>query len=303
MSNTTSGQRVSVIGLGLMGTALARAFLANHHQVTVWNRTLKKCVPLAQAGAKVAPSVTAAVEASDVVVVCLLDYSSCNALLHAPDVSAKLRDKVLIQLATGTPREAREGEAWANEQGIHYLDGAIMSYPKGIGTPDCTILYAGPAKVFEVHKDLLLSLGGNTLFVGEAISTACVLDSSILAFYYGTALGFLQGAALCEAESVSLDDYLAYARTILPVVDDTIQLSAGMIQKGNYHGSDATVVTHAGALGHIGQLVRETGVDRAFVDCLAQYFARAVNTGHGQSELPVVFEVFRKSADKTISSS
>lgn len=300
MTDTSStGQRVSVIGLGLMGSALARAFLANEHRVTVWNRTASKCEPLAQAGAQVAPSVASAVEASSVVVVCLFDYSTSNAFLRAPDVTAKLRGKVVVQLATGTPREAREGETWANQHGIAYLDGAIMSYPNGIGTPDCAILYAGPEKVFEAHKDLLLSLGGNTLWVGERISTACVLDSSLLSFYYGTALGFLQGAALCEAEGVSMDDYLANALAILPVAADTMQLSVGMIQKGNYEGSEAALVTHAAALAHISQLIHETGVDRALADCLSGYFAKAVAAGHGQDELPAVFECFRKRGSGT----
>lgn len=298
MAGTSTGKSVSVIGLGLMGSALARAFLANNNKVTVWNRSESKCAPLAKAGAQVAPSVGAAVEASETVVACVLDYSTSNALLHAPDVTAKLKGKVLIQLATGTPREARDGETWANERGIHYLDGAIMSYPKGIGTPDCTILYAGPEKVFEAQKELLLSLGGNTLFVGESISTACVLDSSILSFYYGTTLGFLQGAALCEAEGVSLDDYFENASAVLPVVADTMQLSVGMINKDNYEGSEATLVTHAAALEHIGRLIQETGIDRALIDCLSNYFAKAVAAGHGQHELPAVFEAIRTHQSK-----
>jgi 3-hydroxyisobutyrate dehydrogenase-like beta-hydroxyacid dehydrogenase len=293
LTDTSKGKTVSVIGLGLMGSALAKAFLANNHKVTVWNRSSIKCRPLAEAGAKVASSVGEAVDASDTVVLCLLDYSTSDALLHAPDVTAKLKDKVIVQLATGTPREAREGEAWAKERGIHYLDGAIMSYPKGIGTPDCTILYAGPEEVFEAHRDLLLSLGGNTLFVGERISTACVLDSSLLSFYYGTTMGFLQGAALCEAEGVSLEDYFANASAVLPVVADTMQLSVGMIQKGRYEGSEGALVTHAAALDHIGQLIQETGVNRAFSDCLSKYFTSAIAAGHGRDELPAVFEAFR----------
>jgi len=47
MADTTLGQTVSVIGLGAMGTVLAKAFLANRHRVTVWNRTASKCTLLA----------------------------------------------------------------------------------------------------------------------------------------------------------------------------------------------------------------------------------------------------------------
>ena len=72
---------VAVIGLGDMGSALARAFLANRHRVTVWNRTAAKATPLVQAGAQQAKSVEAAVAAGDVIVVCVLDYAISESLL------------------------------------------------------------------------------------------------------------------------------------------------------------------------------------------------------------------------------
>ena len=288
-------QSVSVIGLGLMGSALAKAFLTNHHHVTVWNRTSSKCKPLAQAGAQVAQSVPAAVDASEVVAVCVLDYDINDALLHTPEVESKLKGKVVVQFTTGTPRQAREAEAWAKQHEIAYLDAAIMSYPKGIGAPDCTILYAGPEATFAAYKPLLLSLGGNTAFVGELISTACTLDSSILSFYYSATLGFLHGSALCEAEKVSLSDYQAIAVELLPIVGDTLKVCAEMIQKGSYEGEEATNVTHAAALAHINQLTREAGVNPNLAVCLAEYLNKAIDAGHGQHELPAVFECFRKS--------
>lgn len=286
---------VSVIGLGLMGSALAKAFIANHHQVTVWNRTPGKCEPLAQAGAQIAQSVEAAVEVSQVVAVCVLDYDVSDTLLHTPEVESKLKGKVIAQFTTGTPRQAREAEAWAKQHEVTYLDAAIMSYPNGIGTPDCTILYSGPEAAFATHKPLLLSLGGNTVFVGELIGTACTLDSSILSFYYSAVLGFLHGSAMCEAEGVSLNDYQVITAELLPVVGDTLKLCAEMIQNGNYEGEEATIVTHAAAVAHINQLTREAGVDPNLVKCLAGYFNNAVEAGYSYHELPAVFEIFRKS--------
>jgi 3-hydroxyisobutyrate dehydrogenase-like beta-hydroxyacid dehydrogenase len=51
---TTAQCTVSVIGLGNMGSALARRFVANHHSVTVWNRSADKGAPLTKRGARVA---------------------------------------------------------------------------------------------------------------------------------------------------------------------------------------------------------------------------------------------------------
>ena len=58
---------VSVVGLGAMGSALARAIAGTGHELTVWNRSSEKCRPLAAEGASVASSVGDAVSRSDVV--------------------------------------------------------------------------------------------------------------------------------------------------------------------------------------------------------------------------------------------
>jgi 3-hydroxyisobutyrate dehydrogenase-like beta-hydroxyacid dehydrogenase len=56
VAGRTTGQTISVIGLGAMRTALAKAFLAHKHRVTVWNRTASKCTPFAHAGVQIAPT-------------------------------------------------------------------------------------------------------------------------------------------------------------------------------------------------------------------------------------------------------
>ena len=40
-----------------MGSALARTFLSQGYNTSVWNRTESKCEPLAHLGARIAPSV------------------------------------------------------------------------------------------------------------------------------------------------------------------------------------------------------------------------------------------------------
>ena len=59
------GQRVSVIGLGRMGSALATTLLEDHYKVTVWNRTAAKAEPLVEAGATLAASVNEAIDGSE----------------------------------------------------------------------------------------------------------------------------------------------------------------------------------------------------------------------------------------------
>jgi 3-hydroxyisobutyrate dehydrogenase-like beta-hydroxyacid dehydrogenase len=105
--------KIAMLGLGLMGSALAKALLGAGYEVVVWNRTAARAEPLRAVGASLAPHAAAAVRDASIVIVCVTDYpASHQALEQAP-----LEGKLLIQLSTGTPGEARATERWAHSRG------------------------------------------------------------------------------------------------------------------------------------------------------------------------------------------
>ena len=71
--------KVSVIGTGRMGSALATALHHKGFSTTAWNRTPSKAEALARLGLRVAPSLEAAALASDVIIVNVSDYSATAA--------------------------------------------------------------------------------------------------------------------------------------------------------------------------------------------------------------------------------
>jgi 3-hydroxyisobutyrate dehydrogenase-like beta-hydroxyacid dehydrogenase len=77
------------------------------------------------------------------------DYVTSERLLRSGGLTKGLRGKLLVQLTSGSPKQAREMAAWARQHEIQYLDGAIMATPNLIGGPECTILYSGPGHLFE----------------------------------------------------------------------------------------------------------------------------------------------------------
>ena len=114
---------VTVIGLGNMGSALARVLLENRLRVTVWNRSPEKATPLVEKGAVLVPDVATAVAASPIIIICVTNYAAANQILS--ESGADFAGKLLVQLTTGIPRDARTAEAWAHRHGADYLEGAI----------------------------------------------------------------------------------------------------------------------------------------------------------------------------------
>ena len=106
-------QKVAVIGTGRMGSALAAALLNKGFATTVWNRTAAKTEPLSRLGVHVAKGILEAVEQADVVIVNIKNYDSTMQLLRRPEIEPALRGKILVQLSSGTPDEARQMQSWA----------------------------------------------------------------------------------------------------------------------------------------------------------------------------------------------
>ena len=75
---TTTLQTVSFLGLGEMGSALARAVIRAGHPTTVWNRSSDKAMALIDDGARAATTAAESIDAADLIVVCCSTTARCT---------------------------------------------------------------------------------------------------------------------------------------------------------------------------------------------------------------------------------
>lgn len=291
-------QNVAVIGAGRMGSALAAALFNKGFATTVWNRTASKTEPLSRLGLRVAQSVLEAVKEADVVIVNISDYSSTLQLLQNPDIESALRGKILVQLSSGTPNEAREMESWARQRGIWYLDGAIMSAPMGIGTPQCTILCSGPEELFHRVEPVFMAFGDNTRLVGNEIGQASALDVAALAAFVMSAMfGFLQGYIVCEAEHVPVERYMQLIKSKMPALEMIVTRVYGKLQEKDYGGGQASLEAWSIGPKELIGWCRDHGVDHSMADAQLSLFDKAINAGKGQADVAYLYEVLRRGSD------
>ncbi|AWZ03358.1 MULTISPECIES: NAD(P)-binding domain-containing protein [unclassified Streptomyces] len=203
MTDTSTKTPLTLIGLGSMGTALARTWLAAGHPLTVWNRTPAKAEALAAEGAVVAASAAEAVAANGLVVLCLLDDASVGSALEGLDLTGK----DLVDLTTGTPADGRARAAWAQERGARFLDGGIMATPSMIGVPEAGgyVFYSGSPALFEAHRGTL-EVPAGPRFVGSDPGHAALHDVALLSAMTGLFAGISHAYALIEGEGISPKD-------------------------------------------------------------------------------------------------
>lgn len=285
---------VTVLGLGLMGQALAGAFLAAGHPTTVWNRSAAKADELVARGATLAGSPAAAVAASSLVVVCVTDHRAVRELLEPLD--DVLPGRVLVNLTSGTSREAGENAEHTSAQGATYLDGVILTIPSGIGTPEATILYSGPRSTFDEHESTLRALGPGATYVGDDHGLAALYDAAMLSVMWGLLNGFLHGAALLGTAGVGAASVVPMLGQGIEAVTGWIARYADQIDAGVYPADDATIDTQRAAMEHLVQESNAVGISGelpAFVTKLAD---RAVADGRGGDSYAALIEQFRKPA-------
>ncbi|NMO15202.1 NAD(P)-dependent oxidoreductase [Pyxidicoccus fallax] len=285
--------KLAVIGCGLMGSALARAFAAAGHDVAVWNRTPARA--RAVGGGTVAmENLVEAVSGRELVVVSLTNYAASFEVLAAKGVASALAGKTLVQLTSGTPADARSGLEWARANGVDYLDAAILAFPGFVATDYATVYYAGSRAVFDRHLETLQAIAKNSVYVDEKIGAAATLDCAILEAFYGGSLAFLHAAAMCKAEGLDPKTFFAQKNSFLGLISVTADAAQGMIENNDFSGDQCSLNIHVAAIEHIVRLSKDARISARFPQELLENYKRAVSAGLGDKELPAVFQTLTR---------
>ncbi len=284
---------ITVIGLGLMGAALARALQRAGHDLTVWNRSPAKMQPFIDDGVAGAPNVASAITASPVILICIDNYAVTDTMLRSDEIAPLLAGRTVVQLSTGTPKEAREASEWMTARDVAYLDGAILCSPTSIATDDAQILLSGDAAAYQRAGKLLECLGGTVRYLGANTGAASALDLAWLTTCYGRFMAIIHAASLCKSEDVGIDDFIS----LFPDNPD-IQGYAKVIHEESFHECTATLQVWSAALQRIQQQSIDAGISTEIPDFVAGLFNKAVAAGYGEENVMALVKVLQGDGGK-----
>ena len=282
---------VTVIGLGNMGSALARAVLDAPQgcTATVWNRSPEKAVPLVEKGAVLALNLADAFTASPIILICVTNYAAANHILD--EVATDLPGKLLVHFTTGSPQDARASEAWAHKHGAEYLDCAITGSPSSIGTSSAHILVAGQQAAFQKAETTLRILADNLDYKGELIGLASAWEMVHIMHYYGMFLSLFHSMLICQAEGIPLEQYI---KLLGEQGKNYEKWLCENIQSGNYKETSAPLELWAGGIQQIAQHAQDSHINAEFPRLAARLFQQAMDEGYGREEVSALFKVLQK---------
>jgi 3-hydroxyisobutyrate dehydrogenase-like beta-hydroxyacid dehydrogenase len=282
---------VTVIGLGPMGRAMVRTFLAAGHAATVWNRTPARADELVAAGAVRAATSGEAVAANELVVLSLTDYQAMYDILG--EVDGVLAGRVVVNLSSDTPDATRVAAAWLAGRGAELVAGGVLASADVVGTDGASVLYSGSRQVFDAHEATLAVLG-RPEYLGVDHGLAQLYYQAELQVFLTTLAAYLQSFAMFTAAGIPAQEFLSRAAPGEDVAA-LLPAAARAADEGRYPGELANVLMMAATADHVVGANRSAGLDTALPDAVKSLYDRAIARGHGRDGWASLIEVIRNS--------
>ena len=165
-----------LIGLGRMGTGIAKSLLRAGHRLTVFNRTRARAEALRADGTNIAGSVAEACQ-SGVVLTMVADDAALEALVFGKDgILASLRAGGLhVSLSTISVALSDRLAAEHTKAGQQFVAAPVFGRPEAAESAKLSVVAAGPSASVQRCKPLFESMGPKLLVVGDRPSMANVV--------------------------------------------------------------------------------------------------------------------------------
>lgn len=269
---------IAVLGLGAMGSRMARRLVEAGHVVTVYNRSAGPAEALADLGVTVAPTPRAAAEGAEMVISMLTDDDASRAVWTNPETGALAglsEGAIAIESSTLTPGWVRQLADAVAGRGGSFIDAPVAGSRPQAEAGQLIYLVGGGDAVVERARPVLGVMGGAMHHVGP-VSHGAVLKLVVNALFgiqvaaVAELIGFLEGSGLdAEATIGLLGD--------TPVMSPAAKGVASLMLAGNF-------------------------APMFPIDLVAKDFRYAVAAGSAvEAELPLVQstgEVFRVAAER-----
>lgn len=160
--------KVGLMGLGLMGSPMARNLLKAGFPLTVWNRTRAKAEKLGQEGAKVANSPQEVAADSDVLITIVSDPLALEQVLYGAigALSELKKGSVLVDSSTVSPALARRIAKSCSERGVDFLDAPVTGGTWGAEKGELVFMIGGKKEVLDRVEPVLQAVGKRFFLLG-----------------------------------------------------------------------------------------------------------------------------------------
>jgi 2-hydroxymethylglutarate dehydrogenase len=162
-------KKISVIGLGLMGTPIATLLMKADYQVTGFDILKKQVSNLVPLGLKTANSPKEVARGADLVILSLPNWSAVLEAVEGKEgvAAGAQKGQIVVDTSTSPPWESRAlGEKLARKR-IEWMDVPISGSSAQARMGNMVFMAGGTRSIFERIKPVLDRIGKKTVYAGK----------------------------------------------------------------------------------------------------------------------------------------
>jgi 3-hydroxyisobutyrate dehydrogenase-like beta-hydroxyacid dehydrogenase len=160
--------KLGFIGLGNMGSRIARRLLAHGYTVFVYDRDIAKVDAMAGRGGVVAKNILELAGSADVILSCLTNDEAVQSVFAGPaGIFAKTRPGTsVLEMSTISPQSSRELHRIGAKSGIEVLDVAISGSTPAAEQGILTLLAGGNQDLFLAAEPIFQAIARQHFLLG-----------------------------------------------------------------------------------------------------------------------------------------
>ena len=198
---------IGFIGLGNMGKPMALNLLRAGHRLRVWNRSPAPARELGDRGAAVASSPSEAFQ-GDAAISILSDDDTVRDIIVEQALSAAVKPKVHVNMATISIAGARELTRLHAQKGVGYVAAPVLGRPEVAAAGKLEIMAAGEGETLDRLEPLFAAIGQRVWRFGNEPSNANAVKIAINFALACAIEAMAEGAALVQAHGIERGGFL-----------------------------------------------------------------------------------------------
>jgi 3-hydroxyisobutyrate dehydrogenase len=287
-----SQPHIAFLGLGLMGSGMARRLLDAKFSVTIYNRNPAKAAPLASAGARMATSPREAAEKAGVIISMLADDAAARAVWLGADgaLASVSVGTICIECSTVSVGWVRELSAAVIARGGEFLDAPVTGSRDQAAAGQLNFLVGGPESTLEKTRDVLAPMAKSVTSIGPVGSGALI--KLINNFLCGVQLAALaEGIAMIERGGLDRAKAIEVLTTGSPG-SPLVKMVAARMAKPDYT-PNFLLRLMAKDLSYAQREAIGQSLSLVTASAALEVFENAIKAGHGEKDIAAVIEPLR----------
>ena len=285
--------KIGIIGLGMLGNAVALHLLDSSFEVIVYNRTKEKTTQAKEKGAKVATSPKEVAEKSELIIAVVKDANAVKEISFEKNgiIEGKHDKLIVADMSTIDPTESKNISKKFQEHNIHKLDIPVMGGPNVAITGDLVMMASGDKQSFDHCKNVFEKIANKVFFLGDSgaahsIKLAMNLQITMLA------LALSEGIILVKKSNVD-------PKIFLEILNSTY-FKTGMSEKKAFKMIDGkydvtfTLANLKKDISTMTNAAKSLEIELPMIKKAEEVYENAIKEGFGEMDYTAIIEYIKK---------